>query len=175
MTKQFPGFQPLRGHCHCQKTSYTVSAPPIMSHCCHCQDCQIETGTAFSLVIMVESEHVKVEESSAMPIVKDSVTAGGEYRGTESVCGSCGQLLYQTHHFCGDAIMFVRVGTLVNANKLFQPEAHFFVKSKHPWIKIPPGVKAWDILPDSESQLFEGEAKKRIEAARSREKRGGIE
>ena len=27
------------------------------------------------------------------------------------------------------------------------PDAHYFVRSKHPWVVIPDGIPAWDTLP----------------------------
>jgi len=41
----------------------------------------------------------------------------------------------------GDAIRFVRVGTLDNPDRL-PPDIHIFTSSKQPWVVLPPGTPA---------------------------------
>lgn len=47
----------------------------------------------------------------------------------------------------GDAIRFLRVGTL-DENERLSPDAHFFARSRHPWVTIPAGIPAHDTLPE---------------------------
>jgi hypothetical protein len=61
-------------------------------------------------------------------------------------CADCGVLLFADHPAFGDALRFVRVGTLDVGGHL-APTGHYFVRSKHPWVVIPDGVPAWDTLP----------------------------
>lgn len=44
---------------------------------------------------------------------------------------------------------FIRVGTLDRGEEI-QPDAHYFVRSKHPWVTIPPGLPQFETLPDRE-------------------------
>ena len=63
----------------------------------------------------------------------------------------------------GDGFVLCRAGTLEENDK-FLPDAHFFVRSKHPWIIIPAGVRSIETLPGPEdSPLFSGEAKSRMD------------
>jgi hypothetical protein len=39
----------------------------------------------------------------------------------------------------GDAVRFVRVGTLDEPDR-FPPDIHIFTMSKQPWVVLPPGV-----------------------------------
>jgi hypothetical protein len=67
----------------------------------------------------------------------------------------------------GGGILFLRAGTLDEAEHL-EPDAHFFVRSKHPWIVLPPGARAFETLPgEADPPLFGPEALARIEAARA--------
>jgi hypothetical protein len=59
----------------------------------------------------------------------------------------CALPLYWTHRFVGEEMYFVRVGTL-EAGERFAPDAHYFVRSKHPWVSIPPGIAAYETLPN---------------------------
>lgn len=43
--------------------------------------------------------------------------------------------------FAGDAVRFVRVGTLDEPDRL-APDIHIFTASKQPWVVLPPGVPA---------------------------------
>ena len=54
-----PGLFPLEGGCVCGLVRYRVTAAPLVVHCCHCQSCQRENGTAFALNAVVESSFVE--------------------------------------------------------------------------------------------------------------------
>lgn len=64
-------------------------------------------------------------------------------------CLDCGVLLFTDHRAFGDALRFVRVGTLDTGERLV-PDTHYFVRSKHPWVVIPDGLPAWETLPPRE-------------------------
>ena len=51
----------LKGACLCGAINYEVEAPPLMTAICHCNDCQRQTGTSFSLVVGVAPEAVKIK------------------------------------------------------------------------------------------------------------------
>jgi len=46
------------GRCTCGQLQYRVRAEPMFVHCCHCTWCQRETGSAFVLNALVETEHL---------------------------------------------------------------------------------------------------------------------
>jgi hypothetical protein len=114
---------------------------------------------------MVEATHVQLEPSSEAPLVTDAKNPEGKYAGRSFTCTSCRGMLWGTHQMFGDGLVFVRAGTLVDANRYVQPSAHFFVRSKHPWIIIPDGLKAYETLPNEEDKLWDAELQKRVEAA----------
>ncbi|KAJ3945748.1 uncharacterized protein N0V96_004088 [Colletotrichum fioriniae] len=53
-----PSIFPLTGGCACGNIRYSLNAPPMVVHCCHCTSCQRETGTAFALNAVVEGDEV---------------------------------------------------------------------------------------------------------------------
>lgn len=71
-------------------------------------------------------------------------------------------MLWATLGIFGPGVVFVRVGTL-EENERVVPDAHFFVRSKHPWITIPEGAKAYQTMPTE--SLFGEEAQARLDAA----------
>ena len=50
---------PSDGGCTCRFMRYRMTGTPLFVHCCHCRWCQRETGTAFALNAMIESERVR--------------------------------------------------------------------------------------------------------------------
>lgn len=134
----------LEGGCECGAVRYRVTGAPAAVNCCHCRDCQRISGSAFALNAMFETG--KVEVVAGTPIVVD-LERGGSGRTRAWRCGICATLLYADHPMFGDAMRFVRVGTLDEGDTL-PPDAHYFVRSKHPWIVLPEGIPAYDTLPD---------------------------
>lgn len=150
------------GGCLCGAVRYRMRGEPIFVNCCHCRDCQRLSGSAFAINAMIEADLVELAmgESLADGVDRDSAR-----------CPQCGVLLWGTIPMFGAAIRFVRAGTLDRGETVI-PSAHFFVRSKHPWIAIPEGVPAFDTLPgDDDPSLFGPEAAARIAAAEKR--RGG--
>lgn len=56
-------------------------------------------------------------------------------------CPNCRVALWSHYAGAGDAVCFVRVGTLDEPDRL-PPDIHIYTSSKQPWIVLPPGVPA---------------------------------
>ena len=41
------------GSCSCGAVQYRLASAPMFVHCCHCRDCQRQTGTAFVLNALI--------------------------------------------------------------------------------------------------------------------------
>ena len=134
----------FEGGCECGAVRFRMTSVPIVVNCCHCRDCQRISGSAFALNAMIETDRVEI-------VVGDPhvVSLGREGSGTSRAwrCSECEALLYADHPKAGDAMRFVRIGTLDNAERL-APDAHFFTRSKHPWVVIPEGVPQFETLPE---------------------------
>ena len=48
------------GGCDCGQIRYRVTSRPMFVHCCHCRWCQRETGSAFALNALIESDRVEI-------------------------------------------------------------------------------------------------------------------
>ena len=55
----------MKGRCTCGGVRYELTTAPMIVHCCHCRHCQRETGSAFVINALIESEHLQVEERSS--------------------------------------------------------------------------------------------------------------
>lgn len=144
------------GGCACGSVRYRMDDEPIFVNCCHCRQCQKITGSAFAINGMIESDRLEILE-------------GGERLGQrqdEARCNECGTLLWSEHRLFGDALKFVRLGTLDEGERI-APNAHFFVRSKHPWIAIPDDLPQFETLPtDRDPPLMHAAAQARFKAAR---------
>jgi hypothetical protein len=66
----------------------------------------------------------------------------------------------------GDAVRFVRVGTLDEPDRL-PPDIHIFTESKQPWVVIPPGTPAVPAFYEI-SEQWPSESLERRKALRAR-------
>jgi hypothetical protein len=144
------------GGCECGNVRYRLTSAPFFVNCCHCRQCQKLSGSAFACNGMIEADCVELVGACSRAI--DTVA------GT-SRCPACSTLLWATHRDFGDRILFVRLGTLDESDRI-APDAHFFVRSIHPWIKVPEGTPCFDTLPgEGDPPLFSDAAAARLEAA----------
>jgi len=129
----------LEGGCACGAVRYRLESAPMFVHCCHCRDCQRQTGSAFVLNALIESARVAALQGevvrSAMP------TDSGRPHGIDR-CKACGTAVWSEYGGLS-ALRFVRVGTLDEPSAL-TPDVHIYVRSKLPWVELPAGVPAFE-------------------------------
>ena len=128
----------LEGGCTCRAVRYRMTSKPLFVHCCHCTWCQRETGASFALNAMIESERVVL--ISGEPEVVDTPSASGKGQKIWR-CPRCRIAVWSNYPGAGDAVHFVRVGTLDEPDRL-PPDIHIYTASKQPWVVLPPGVPA---------------------------------
>jgi hypothetical protein len=126
------------GSCTCRTVRYRLTDRPMFIHCCHCRWCQREAGASFALNALIESERVELV-SGAVEVIHTPSNSGKGQR--ISRCPVCRIALWSNYGGGGDALRFVRVGTLDEPD-LWQPDVHIFTQSKQPWVLLPPGVPA---------------------------------
>jgi len=111
---------------------------PMFVHCCHCTWCQRETGASFALNAMIEADRVELIQGDVMVIDTPSNSGKGQ---KITRCPICHVALWSNYSGAGDAIRFVRVGTLDEAFRL-KPDIHIFTSTKQPWLSLPPDTPA---------------------------------
>jgi hypothetical protein len=126
------------GGCTCRHVRYRMTAKPLFVHACHCTWCQRETGTAFALNAMIEAD--KVELTASAPEAVDTPSNSGKGQKIWR-CPKCRIAVWSNYAGAGEAVRFVRVGTLDEGSKM-PPDIHIFTSTKQPWVVIPPGAKA---------------------------------
>jgi hypothetical protein len=126
------------GHCTCRFVRYRLRTDPLFVHCCHCRWCQRETGSAFALNAMIESDRVQMLEGQVEVVDTPSNSGRGQ---KISRCPRCHVAVWSNYAGAGEAVRFVRVGTLDDPDRL-PPDIHIFTVSKQPWVVLPPGIPA---------------------------------
>jgi hypothetical protein len=126
------------GGCTCRFVRYRVIGAPMIVHCCHCRWCQRETGAAFALNAMIEADRVAILEGEVEIVVTPSASGKGQ---RISRCPVCRIAVWSNYSGAGEAIRFVRVGTLDEPDRM-PPDVHIFTASKQPWVVLAPHVPA---------------------------------
>lgn len=126
------------GGCTCRHVRYRMTTRPLIVHCCHCRWCQRETGSAFALNAMIETDRVQLLAGRIESINTPSASGKGQ---KISRCPKCRVAVWSNYAGAGDAVRFVRVGTLDEPDRL-PPDMHIFTASKQPWMLLPPGALA---------------------------------
>ena len=126
------------GGCTCRAVRFRMTSRPLVVHCCHCRWCQRETGSAFALNAMIESGRVELLRGEVELVDTPSNSGKGQ---KIARCPRCRIAVWSHYAGGGDAVRFVRVGTLDDPDRL-PPAIHIFTASKQPWVVLPEGTPA---------------------------------
>ncbi len=153
----------LEGGCTCGAVRYRLTRAPIFVHCCHCRWCQRETGSAFVINAMVEAENVQLLKGAPHAVMTPSNSGKGQ---KVLRCPDCQVALWSTYAGAGEAIRFLRVGTLDEPDQV-PPDIHIFTSSKQPWVILPSDKPVFPEYYDRK-QVWPAEALARGKAAVSK-------
>jgi hypothetical protein len=127
---------------------YKIISNPLIVHCCHCRNCQRQTGAAFALNALFEANHVELLSGTVNEIGVPTPSGEGQ---TIARCPKC-EIAIWSNYFMGgikDMIRFIRVGTLDNPD-LLPPDVHIYTMSKQPWVNLLPDDLAFEEYYDYE-------------------------
>jgi hypothetical protein len=153
MTQSFPG------SCFCGAVKYRMTAAPMFVHCCHCRDCQKQTGGAFVINALVEADRVEILEGAPVGITMPTESGKPHvcYR-----CPRCQTALWSTYGG-RHQIRFVRVPTLDQPHDIV-PDVHIFTRSKVSWVTLPAGVRSFDVYYEAKKEWPEESLERRAKA-----------
>jgi len=128
-----------QGKCGCGAVTYRMKSDPIFVHCCHCKDCQIQTGSAFVLNAIVEADRVEIEG----PVTQVTVPTPSGKGQLIHRCADCGVAVVSEYLVRLGKLRYVRVGTLDRPEKC-PPDVHIFTKRKLPWVTLSDEVPVFE-------------------------------
>jgi hypothetical protein len=134
----------LEGGCACGQVRYRLGSPPMFVHCCHCRDCQRQTGSAFVINALIETDRVALLSGEPQPLAAPT-DSGRPHRIFR--CPQCQTAVWSEYGGLAK-LRFVRVGTLDDPAAL-PPDIHIYTRSKLPWVGLPEGVPAVEAYYDS--------------------------
>ena len=120
----------LTGGCQCGQLRYEVRGEPLGAYCCHCTQCQTQSGSAFGMSLIVAWPDWHVTEGEVTTWSRTTE------RGTTTICHFCAT--------CGTRVMHERAGnttrvtlkagTLDDTSGL-HVAGHMWVSSAQPWLR----------------------------------------
>jgi hypothetical protein len=133
---------PFDGGCSCGEIRYRLVATPLITHCCHCLNCQRQTGSAFVINMLIEASRVELlaGRPRRVDVPRDDGSAQAIFR-----CPTC-QVAISSLYGRPD-VSFVRAGTLDDPSRV-TPDVHIFTQSKRAWVTLPESVPAFDVYYD---------------------------
>jgi hypothetical protein len=135
------------GGCTCGAVRYRLTDAPMFVHCCHCTSCQTETGSAFVLNALIESDRVETIAGAPEPVMTPSESGRGQQIWR---CPECRVALWSNYGGAADILRFVRIGTLDEPGAL-PPDVHIYTRSKLPWVTLPEDAPAFEAYYDSKA------------------------
>lgn len=130
-------------------------------HCCHCRWCQRETGSAFVLNAIIETDRIDVTEGAPTSVKTPSESGSGQ---NIVRCPDCQVALWSHYSGMGSNVAFLRAGTLDETARV-RPDIHIFTASKQPWVELGKGIPVREEY-YRRSEFWPPEAVARLKAAR---------
>ena len=129
---------PREGGCSCGVVRYRLTSEPLFIHCCHCLNCQRQTGSAFVINLLIEADRVELLAGDPQPVdaPRDDGSVQRIYR-----CPTCQVAVFS--EYGRPEVRFVRGGTLDDPSAI-TPDVHIYTRSKLPWIALPDTAPAFE-------------------------------
>lgn len=119
----------ITGGCHCGNLTYEAEIDPEKISVCHCTDCQVMSGSAFSTFVPAAREAFRLLTGRPAIYVK---TAESGSRRAQAFCPACGTRIYAAA--ATDPPVFnIRVGTTHQRAEL-RPRTQFWCRSALGWV-----------------------------------------
>jgi hypothetical protein len=131
-------------------------------HCCHCRDCQQQTGGAFAVNGLIEADRIELlgHAPEPVPMRTESGYPHDIYR-----CTECRSALWSDYG--GRTwLRFLRLVTLDRPDD-FTPDVHIYTRSKLSWVPLPPGARAFEEYYDVKAE-WPAEGAARYKAAKQK-------
>jgi hypothetical protein len=145
------------GGCACGTVRYLLTSEPMLVHCCHCLNCQRQTGSAFVINLLIETGRLEVLAGTPQPVdvPRDGGAAQRIFR-----CQDCQVAVFS--EYGRRELRYVRAGTLDDPTEI-TPDVHIYTRSKAGWVTIPLATPAFAEYYDTD-KLWPAESLLRLAA-----------
>lgn len=130
---------PLRGRCNCGAVRYEIASPPVAVIACHCTSCRRQSGSAFSVNLIVRADAMRIEGELASWLDPDTESGAAIDR---QFCGKCGSPI-RSVPTAAPKMIALKAGCL-DEPQGFTPMMHIWTRSALPWAAIPEGLPRFE-------------------------------
>jgi len=134
------------GGCSCGAVRYRLTSDPLFVHCCHCLNCQRQTGSAFVINLLIEADRVELLAAEPEPV---DVPRGSRSKQRIWRCPTCRVAVFSK--YTSAKMRFVRGGTLDEPASV-EPDVHIYTRSKLPWVELPESARSFRSYYDTEKE-----------------------
>ena len=129
-----------KGGCLCGDVRYEFSGVPLVTHACHCIECQKISSSAYGVNLWIEAKDLKLTQGS---LAKFSTIGGSGKPHDSYFCGQCGSAIYSVYHAAPPYFRFLRSGSLDDTSWV-KPDVHIFLKDRQQGVSIESQVPQYD-------------------------------
>lgn len=129
----------FKGKCGCGAVTYQMKTTPMFVHCCHCSECQRQTGSAYVLNAIIEADRVTFEG----PTTESKLPTPSGKGQIVTRCAACGVAIFSAYMIRLGKLRYVRVGTLDDPDRC-RPDVQIFTNSKQRWVPLSDDIPRFD-------------------------------
>lgn len=133
----------ITGACHCGKIQYEADVNATSVSICHCNDCQVLTGSPFRTSIQARPGTLRFVAGA--PRIYTKTADSGALR-EQAFCEHCGTPIYATSPGPEPRVYNIRVGSIHQRAQL-QPSIQIWCRSELPWLGQVPALPRVDTSP----------------------------
>ena len=123
----------LTGRCLCGGVTYELAGDVIATAVCHCDHCQRQGGSAFSVNLVVHESQLTV--TGDLRTYEDTGERGDAVYVRRRFCGTCGSPIV-SELAEPPGIVAVKAGTLDDKSAV-QPTIEAWCVDRQPWVALP--------------------------------------
>lgn len=127
----------VQGQCHCGAIAFEAEVEPGTATICHCNDCQIHSGSAFRANISAPASSFRLVRGTPRTYVK---TADSGARRLMAFCEHCGTPLYACAVESPMAYS-LRTGVLRQRQELGTPGRQIWTRRRLAWVELAQGLE----------------------------------
>lgn len=121
----------IRGGCNCGAVRYELARPPIMVAVCHCRNCRRQSGSAFSVNMIIPMQAMTL--TGDLTTYEDQDTESGQPV-LRQFCSGCGTPLCSLSAN-SPGLAIIKVGT-ADEPEHFVPTMHIWTSTALPWVSL---------------------------------------
>lgn len=126
-----------QGGCSCGTIRFSLSNTPMVTHACHCNDCQRASGAPFVLNMWIEDKYVELTGDEAQCYR----STGGSGKPVDFYfCGKCGTTLWNRYHAAPLNTIWLRASCLDDTSRV-KPDMHIHTRHKQAWLNFSDGTR----------------------------------